>query len=158
MAQQQGIDYAGLVESALRSVVRDAIAQVAAEGAPPRHQIYVTFRTDHDGIALPERLRARYPTEMTVVLQHEFWDLEVDDAGFAVTLSFDDQLERLEIPWRSVSVFADPGVEFGLQFTVTDPDLRERPAPVSASTPAAEDQPGTKGGDVVVALDRFRKK
>jgi hypothetical protein len=164
MAQQQDIDYGGLVERALRSVVQEALAHVATHGVPARHQIYVTFRTDHDGVEIAERLRVRYPTEMTIVLQHEFWDLEVGDDGFAVSLSFDDQPERLEIPWQAVSVFADPGVEFGLQFTVTSGD--ERPSPVSAvpqAVPASarrtNDASQDEGGDpVVVALDSFRKK
>ena len=114
------IDYGRLVETALRTVVRDVLSGLAKDGAPPPHHFYVTFRTRHPGVAIPEFLRDRYPVDMTIVLQHQFWDLAVDEEGFAVTLSFSDQLQRLRIPYAAIKVFADPGVEFGLQFTIDD--------------------------------------
>ena len=121
------IDYGRLVESALRTVVRDVLhAARPSEGAPAPHHFYITFRTRHPGVAIPEFLRDRYPVDMTIVLQHQFWDLTVDDEGFAVTLSFNDQMQRLRIPFAAIKVFADPGVEFGLQFTL-DEDGDRRP-------------------------------
>ena len=114
------IDYGRLVENALRTVVRDVLDRLGREGAPPPHHFYITFRTHHPGVAIPEFLRDRYPTDMTIVLQHQFWDLAVDEDGFAVTLSFNDQMQRLRIPFAAIKVFADPGVEFGLQFTLED--------------------------------------
>ena len=170
------LDYGQLVERALRRVVHDALEVVAAQGLPGRHHLYITFRTDHPDAVLDESLRARYPTEMTVVLQHEFWGLEVAPEGFGVTLSFGGQPQRLEIPFDAIRVFADPSVEFGLQFTVAETanaGAGERPAAPSATvaelpasaapTPAAESAAEAAGEEdagsaEVVTLDRFRKK
>lgn len=158
------IDYGRLVESALRTVVRDVLSGLAKEGAPPPHHFYVTFRTHHPGVAIPEFLRDRYPTDMTIVLQHQFWDLAVDEEGFAVTLSFNDQMQRLRIPFAAIKVFADPGVEFGLQFTLEE-DGQPPTAEVKLLGGATrqpgdegEDSPVPAGGAEIVALDRFRKK
>ncbi len=176
----QTIDYPKLVEHALRYVVRDTLTLIAEHGLPGRHNIYVTFRTDHPGVELADELRARYPTEMTIVLQHEFWGLEVSDAGFGVTLSFSNVSQRIEIPFEAITVFADPSVEFGLQFHVagnddddgeadaedevadeiTEPDgeVTAMPAP-SADRPVATGDAEEDGdGAEVVTLDQFRKK
>src|SRR5262245_10940861 len=91
----QQIDYASLVEQALLRVVHDVLAMVAEEGLPGRHHLYITFRTDHLGVVMGDALRARYPHEMTIVLQHEFWGLEVSDDRFAITLSFNNVSQRL---------------------------------------------------------------
>lgn len=159
------IDYGRLVENALRTVVRDVLDRLGREGAPPPHHFYITFRTHHPGVAIPEFLRDRYPTDMTIVLQHQFWDLAVDEDGFAVTLSFNDQMQRLRIPFAAIKVFADPGVEFGLQFTLEDDGERPpgepirllggsgRPAPAEGEADASPE-----GGAEIVTLDRFRKK
>ena len=98
----------------------EALGIVAERGMPGRHHHYITFRTDHPGVALADDLRARYPTEMTIVLQHEFWGLEVGEDRFAVGLSFGGVSHRLEIPLDAVTMFADPSVEFGLQFAKGD--------------------------------------
>ena len=156
-------------------MVQDALAVVAEQGLPGRHHLYITFRTDHPGVVLDDGLRARYPSEMTVVLQHEFWGLEVDDHRFAVTLSFGGQSQRLEIPFEAIRVFADPSVEFGLQFTVAEgaaapaTDPAALPASVAELPPAAAEARGARPvgtgaappqeeGAEVVTLDRFRKK
>lgn len=169
---RQRIDYGQLVEAALRTVVRDVLRQFAAGEVPPPHHFYVTFRTDHPGVQIPDYLHSRYPSEMTIVLQHQFWDLTVEDNGFGVTLSFNDQPERLVIPFEALRVFADPGVEFGLQFTLGHEAEGEGGEtallPLSAKTgakprPVADDEPTKStpnGGDgaEIVTLDRFRKK
>jgi hypothetical protein len=161
------IDYGRLVERALHRVVHDALAIAAADGLPGQHHLYITFRTGHPGVVIADDLRARHPTEMTIVLQHEFWDLRVEPAGFAVTLSFNQAPHRLEIPFDAVTVFADPSVEFGLQFTVAEGPARARPTAVASSQPPPEPPPQLppkppgelpEGGAEVVALDRFRKK
>jgi uncharacterized protein len=164
------IDYGRLVEGALRTVVRDVLERLGKEGAPPPHHFYITFRTRHPGVTMPEFLRDRYPVDMTIVLQHQFWDLEVDDQGFSVTLSFNDQMQRLRVPFGAIKVFADPGVEFGLQFTLDDDETAPAPAgepakllgvPDSEGTPAAADRGDGRvppGGAEIVTLDRFRKK
>jgi hypothetical protein len=156
------IDYGRIVEQALRTVVRDVLRRLAVDGLPPPHHFYITFRTSDPGVELPDYLRERYPTEMTVVLQHQFWDLEVDDNGLSVTLSFNDVPQRLRIPFQAIKVFADPGAEFGLQFTL-EPDIVPLPGPAAEKKPAArvETEGGgelPKGGAEIVALDRFRKK
>jgi len=167
------LDYGRLVERALRRVVRDALELIAEHGLPGQHHFYITFRTDHPDVVIDDALRARYPAEMTVVLQHEFWGLEVLPERFGVTLSFGGAPQRLEIPYDAVRVFADPSVEFGLQFTVAPGDgtagaaapadgAAARPASVaelpSAAGAPAETAPAAAGSAEVVTLDRFRKK
>jgi hypothetical protein len=168
----QALDYGRLVERALRRVLRDALEVVATQGLPGRHHLYITFRTDHPGVTLTGDLCARYPTEMTIVLQHEFWGLEVEDDRFSVLLKFGGAPHRLEIPFEAVSVFADPSVEFGLQFTAASAALpavgkaqpRQAGRPNQPDRAAAEgpNEPGQAsaedGSAEVVALDRFRKK
>ncbi len=172
----QTIDYPKLVEHALRYVVRDTLKLVAEHGLPGRHNIYVTFRTDYAGVNIDDELKERYPSEMTIVLQHEFWGLEVSEEGFKVTLSFNNVSQPLEIPFEAITVFADPSVEFGLQFNLTDrdaeeeadiDDVQEEPGevmemPVAESDQASSGEPKepVKEGDgaEVVTLDQFRKK
>jgi len=158
------LDYSQLVERALRRVVHDALEVVALQGLPGRHHLYITFRTDHPGVVLDDGLRARYPAEMTVVLQNEFWGLEVAPDRFGVTLSFGGQPQRVEVPFAAIRVFADPSVEFGLQFTGPDgagdqrsgpPAGVAKPRAASATPPAG---PSEAAGAEVVTLDRFRKK
>jgi hypothetical protein len=169
----QALDYGRLVERALRQVVRDALEVVATQGLPGRHHMYITFRTDHPGVSLTDGLRARYPTEMTIVLQHEFWGLEVEDDRFSVLLKFGGVPHRLEVPFEAVSVFADPSVEFGLQFGAAaaaaapaagkaqQPEAARpnEPNRAVARNPNEPDQEPADGSSAeVVALDRFRKK
>ncbi|MEM8951415.1 MAG: ClpXP protease specificity-enhancing factor SspB, partial [Pseudomonadota bacterium] len=176
----QTIDYPKLVEHALRHVVRDTLTLVAEHGLPGRHNIYVTFLTNHPGVSLSDELKARYPTEMTIVLQHEFWGLEVNEDGFSVTLSFNNVSQPITIPFEAITVFADPSVEFGLQFNLTakghnddveedEPDLEPEagegditamPLPEVGNEPAAKPAEAAKDGDSaeVVTLDQFRKK
>jgi hypothetical protein len=122
---QDLIRYDILVQDALRGVVRKVLGEVAKTGLPGDHHFYVSFDTTHPGVRLSGRLRQRYPTEMTVVLQHQFWDLQVDDAHFEVGLSFGGIPERLYVPFSSVKGFVDPSVEFGLQFEVAREETEE---------------------------------
>jgi hypothetical protein len=167
----QTIDYGRLVERALRRVVHDALEAVAEHGLPGKHHLYITFRTDDPGVTIGDDLRARYPTEMTIVLQHEFWGLEVEDDRFSVLLKFNRVPHRLEIPLDAVTVFADPSVEFGLQFTAAAaaPPAAGQATQRLARRPNEPDQAAAKdpnepseapvnGSAEVVALDRFRKK
>lgn len=180
--RQSRIDYGRLVEGALRGVVRDVLARAGREGIPAPHHFYVTFRTGAPGVVIPDFLRERYPVDMTIVLQHQFWDLEADADGFSVTLSFNDQLHRLRIPFSALKVFADPGVEFGLQFSLenesgevtplrpstqappageTEAKLLAGPAPAAAGRQqqdAADEEQAPAGGAEIVSLDRFRRK
>jgi uncharacterized protein len=156
----QTIDYGRLVERALRRVVHDALEAVAEHGLPGKHHLYITFRTDDPGVTIGDDLRARYPTEMTIVLQHEFWGLEVGEDRFAVGLSFGGVPHRLEIPLDAVTMFADPSVEFGLQFAKADAASTHGSALPGAplETPGEAREPPGEGGAEVVTLDRFRKK
>jgi hypothetical protein len=110
------LDYEHMVQESLRSAVRSALAQVSEDGLPGDHHFFITFRTDYAGVELPEHLLSQYPEEMTIVLQYQFWDLEVLRDYFLVTLSFNDRYERLTIPFKSIITFLDPSVEFGLRF------------------------------------------
>jgi hypothetical protein len=164
--------YDKMVETALRGVVKQALAQTAKTGLPGAHHFYITFRTDAEGVEIPDYLRTKYPVEMTVVLEHQFWDLEVDDAHFAVTLSFANRPERISIPLASITAFADPSVKFGLQFQEAGGEApaekpeEKRPtegegAKLRLAQPSADkaDEPkAAKPAGEVVTLDAFRKK
>jgi hypothetical protein len=154
------LSYDELLQDALRAVVREAIAQVAARGMLGNHHFFVTFRTSHPGVEIPDYLRAQYPDEMTIVLQHQYSGLEVTPEGFSVTLSFNKIPERLTVPWAALTRFADPPANFGLQLAPTAAGevtaaAEAKPAPAAepgTAKKAAED-PSAK----VVALDAFRK-
>ena len=159
--------YDKMVEDALRGVVRDSLTFASEQGLPGDHHFYVTFRTHHPGVALPAHVLARHPDEMTIVLQHQFWDLEVSHEQFAVTLSFSGKSERLVIPFAAVSGFADPSAKFGLQFQAIpgdddEDDLGDDGFEDEAEAPAPDETAAAKpDGDAdgkVVTLDRFRKK
>jgi hypothetical protein len=172
------IRYDILAQQALRGVVRTVMADAAKKGLPGEHHFKITFATTAPGVRLPERVRAQYPDTMMIVLQHQFWDLQVDDDGFTVGLSFGGVAERIAVPFDAVMAFVDPAAQFALQFEVRDRQPAEQPsgvaeAPAAASPPAAIEkadvlpvpaQPAESksdeksGGAEVVRLDRFRKK
>ncbi|MDD9900435.1 MAG: ClpXP protease specificity-enhancing factor SspB, partial [Alphaproteobacteria bacterium] len=114
--KEEAFRYDKMVERALRGVVSQALQEVADEGLLDDHHFYITFHTGHPGVHLPGYLRERYPGEMTIVLQHQFYDLEVNDNDFSVMLSFNNVPERLTVPLSAVTIFADPSVNFALQF------------------------------------------
>lgn len=164
MAKEQ-LRYDKMVETALRGVVRDALRQVVERGLPGNHHFYLTFRTSYPGVDIPEYLRGQYPNEMTIVLQYQYYGLEIDDEKFAVTLSFNNVHERLEIPLGAITTFADPSVNFALQFQPASPAESAEIAPIGERLPAKEeakpaltddDEPPKRGE--VVTLDAFRKK
>ena len=110
------IRYDVLTQEALRDVIRKVLQEVADTGLPGEHHFFITFRTDHPSVRLSARMRERYPEEMTIVIQHSFWDLKITDTYFEIDLSFDDILERLRVPFSSLKGFFDPHVKFGVQF------------------------------------------
>ena len=149
------LPYEDWIESAMRQVVAQAVAHVAENGLPGEHHFYLTFRTDHPGVVVPPRLRAQYPQEMTIVLQHQFWDLKMDtEAGLiSVGLSFGGVPASLVIPLDAVTGFADPHVRYGLRFRAgTEPDAEETPEPDAAETEKPDATPQ------VVSLDSFRRR
>ena len=150
--------YDALVDDALRSVVRRVLTQVAEKGLPGSHHFYISFRSTDPGVVLPEYLRAKYPEEMTIVLQHQYWDLIIAPDHFEVTVSFNKQQERISVPFAALSAFVDPSVRFGLQFDRKDKAEGE-PAEASAEgTPADGEAKPDDGASKVVKLDSFRKK
>ena len=113
--------YDKMVERALRGVIRDALSRAAQEGLKSAHHFYIGFATQAPGVVIPPRLAERYPAEMTIVLQHQFWDLDVGDEAFSISLSFEKQIERLTVPFVAIRSFADPSVEFALAFAEPAP-------------------------------------
>ncbi len=173
--------YDALVDDALRSVVRRVLRMVADKGLPGSHHFYISFRSTDPGVKLPQYLRDKYPEEMTIVLQHQYWDLIITEEFFEVTVSFNKQQERIKVPFAALSAFVDPSVRFGLQFDRKDKGVGEKGELVGALTPlpSAEKRPAaaaetkqdavedTKGeaaakpedaASKIVKLDSFRKK
>jgi uncharacterized protein len=168
------IRYDVLARDALRGVLRNVLTDVAQHGLPGDHHFFITFVSTADGVRLSPRLLAQYPEEMTVILQHQFWDLVVTEDRFEVGLSFGGIPERLVVSFSAIKSFFDPSVKFGLQFEAED-DAEESPVATAPATsvpaspaPTAASEPATAGGDEpvksgeggaeVVRLDRFRKK
>lgn len=178
------IGYGQLTQDALRGVIRQVLTQVQRTGLPGQHHLYVAFDTSGEGVSVSKRLKEQYPEEMTIVLQYQFWDLQVTNDRFEVKLSFGSVPERLVVPFQAVKSFYDPSAQFGLQFGKHDvandlarqqmaaalPDLvgdddndphaaEPDPAlPQPAEDPDARPDQGAGPGAEVVHLDRFRKK
>ncbi|MSO98216.1 MAG: hypothetical protein EXR11_08370 [Rhodospirillaceae bacterium] len=181
------LSYERMVEDALRGVLRQALHLTAAQGLPGSHHFYITFDTTHPAVRIPESLRTLHPNEMTIVLQHQFWDLKVSDEGFEITLSFSGASQQLKVPFAAVTAFADPHAKFGLQFhvefeekTSADEDKEElaraeKKTTIGAAPLQAKDiiktkdaprptvvpttpKPDVPPGANVVTLDTFRKK
>jgi hypothetical protein len=133
------IRYDLLTQDALRGVIRTVLANAAAKGLPGEHHFFITFDTRAEGVQMSTRLKASYPEEMTIVLQHQFWDLKVAEEDFEVGLAFNGIPERLHIPLKAVKAFLDPSVQFGLQFTI-EPEAAAAKAETAAAAgvPAAE--------------------
>jgi hypothetical protein len=181
------IRYDLMTQQALRGVVHSVLADAAKKGLPGDHHFYISFDTQADGVRISERLRAQYPEEMTIILQHQFWDLKVSDDTFEVGLSFGGIPEKLTVPLAAINGFFDPSVQFGLQFEevvegenaspaptlMQDKDKaagkKTRPAsaadkrpaaaaPAPVPAPAPEPPDKPAGGGEIVRFDRFRKK
>jgi uncharacterized protein len=157
------IRYDVLARDALRGVLRQVLKDAAEKGLPGEHHFYITFISTAEGVKLSPRLLSQYPTEMTVILQHQFWDLVVTDDRFEVGLSFNGIPERLVIPFNSIKSFFDPSVQFGLQFEPSDENaeadtaIDETATDASPDAPVTSDEPQGEGAQVV-RLDKFRKK
>ena len=167
------IRYDVLARDALRGVLRRVLTDAAEHGLPGEHHFFITFLSTADGVKLSPRLLAQYPEEMTIILQHQFWDLTVLEDRFEVGLSFGGVPERLVVPFNAIKSFFDPSVQFGLQFETSDAEAEgtaaklpavATPSPVPATLPVPEpatqeqDEPKPSEGAEVVRLDRFRKK
>ncbi|MBB6464585.1 hypothetical protein HNQ96_000432 [Aminobacter lissarensis] len=179
MAEDQ-IRYDILAQEALRGVMRKVLAEVARTGLPGNHHFFITFMTGAPGVRISSRLHERYPEQMTIVIQFQYWDLKVTDTGFEVGLSFSDVPEKLEIPFSAVRGFYDPSVNFELEFEVkaeaamAPEEVAAKPEPIAVVKPAerkpapkkkagtaekeAVEEPAHGKGADVVSLDAFRKK
>ncbi len=158
MKQNDIINYEELVQTAIRKVMRDVLADIAKNGLPGKHHFYIDFITNYPGVQIPEFLREDYPEDMTIVLQHEYWDLEIHDNFFAVTLSFDNADERIVVPFDAVIKFVDPSVNFGLEFTPSLDSYEELDLSILLEPEKKEIKPLAEGETNVVTLDAFRKK
>ena len=147
------IDYQRFVEDALRDAVRRLLAQVAESGMPGESYFYIGFRTGHAGVTMPRVLRDLYPEEMTIILQHQYWNLEVEEDGFCVELSFSGSRQQLCVPFAALTTFADPSAEFALRFVPLTPGAQDarfpmlgdtRPAPAPAERPGPRAAPDAK--------------
>jgi hypothetical protein len=167
------IRYDVLARDALRGVLRRVLADAAEHGLPGEHHFFITFISTAEGVKLSPRLLAQYPEEMTVILQHQFWDLVVTEERFEVGLSFGGIPERLVVPFSAIKSFFDPSVQFGLQFDPSEaiaepaaanlpaapaPSALTVPSPVPSVAPEKQEEPAKNEGAEVVRLDRFRKK
>jgi uncharacterized protein len=149
----RSIDYGNLMHRAMRGLIQTVLEDVAQNGLPGAHHFFITFDTIHPDVEMADWLRARYPEEMTIVIQHWFDDLVVTDDGFSITLNFGNQPEPLVIPFDAVRTFVDPSVEFGLRFE-THSDEEDEGDEAEAETPG--ETPPARAGEVV-SLDKFRK-
>ncbi len=155
--EQEDFRYDKMVEAALRGVVKTALEEVIEKGLFDDHHFYITFRTDYPGVEIPDYLKERYPGEMTIVLQHQFYDLEVDDKRFIVMLKFNNVPERLRIPLQSITIFTDPSVNFALQFQpLSEEDLDDDYESQELDIDDEDGDDGAKGE--VISLDKFRAK
>lgn len=149
------IPYDEIVQEALRAVVGRVLGQVVSEGLPGAHHFYITFKTTAPDVSIPRSLLERFPDEMTIVLQNKFWDLKVNEDGFEVGLTFNQVPAHLEIPFSAVTAFADPAVDFALQFqTQVEIDPIREPETAENDRPVAQSEDGSN----VVTVDFGRKK
>ena len=156
-APPPGIDYPRRVQAALLRVVQEVLAEVARDGLPGEHHFFLTFRTQAPGVAIPASLLAQHGEQMTIVLQNQFWALEVGEESFSVTLRFSGQPTRLSIPFAALTAFVDPHASFGLSFT---PEGAEEPPAEAPQAEAAQPEPASPlpDGGNVVAFRRPRKR
>ncbi len=156
---QSGIDYGGMMHRAMQSLIADVLRDVARNGLPGEHHFFITFDSRDEGVEMADWLRERYPEEMTIVIQHWFDNLTVDDQGFTITLNFGNSPEPMRIPFDALRTFVDPSVEFGLRFETQDGDDDEEDADDTyEEVPADDDDPDdSPGGGEIVQLDHWRK-
>ena len=152
----EDIDYGNLMHNAMRSLIQDVLAEVKNNGLPGEHHFFITFDTNHVEVEMAPWLKERYPTEITVVMQHWYDDLDVRDEGFSVTLNFGDTPEHLVIPYEAILTFVDPSVEFGLRFESSE-DEENKEEPAAFSSDGYDSQKKEKETGQIVSLDSFRK-
>jgi hypothetical protein len=153
----QGFAYDFLVEEAMRTVVQKVLTETFERGLPGNHHFYVSFNTNAEGVEIANRLKLQYPEEMTIVIQHQYWNLHVHEHAFEIELAFSGKRERLFIPFAALTGFVDPEVQFGLKFG-EGAMTKELPPPQQEATTDDPPKDAAKDGEKVVSLDRFRNK
>ncbi len=172
------IDYPGLIDTAMRGVVREALVHVDKFGLPGEHHFFISFQTNFPGVSISPQLKSRYPEEITIVVQHQFWDLKITDKQFSIMLSFNNIPEKLVVPFDALTAFADPSIKFGLQFhgkqiaangnaTAVDEAVacpatgrtgNERPPMAAFEEEAPSEADEAANDEKVVSLEAFRKR
>ena len=154
-------DYPAMVDNAMRGVVKEVLQQADRDGFSGEHHFYISFNTNYPGVSLSSQLKAKYPDEMTIVLQHQFWDMDIQNERFSLMLSFNNVPEKLVIPYDAMTAFADPSVKFGLQFhekeaddADTEDDVEIEAITETTQTSIEKDEDGNN----VISIDAFRKK
>lgn len=155
-APESLIPYDDIVQEALRAVVGRVLGSIAASGLPGEHHFYITFKTQAPGVAIPSHLHERFPDEMTIVLQHKYWDLKVEEGHFEVGLSFSQIPSHLFVPYSAITAFVDPSVDFALHFHVDDAD--SLPEPHEEAENDEDIAAAKEDGSNVVSVDFGRKK
>ena len=175
--RHETIDYPGMIDTAMRHVVRDALIHVDKFGLPGDHHFFVSFQTNYPGVSISPQLKARYPEEITIVVQHQFWDLKITDTLFAIMLSFNNIPEKLVVPFDALTAFADPSIKFGLQFhgkravvaanekdeavacPATGRTGTEKPSMAAFEEEApTEEKSAAANDEKVISLESFRKR
>ena len=149
----RSIDYGNLMHRAMRGLIQSVLTEVATEGLPGAHHFFITFDTTHPDVQIADWLKERYPTEMTVVIQHWYENLVVTDEGFSITLNFGNNPEPMVIPFDALRTFVDPSVEFGLRFETQETDEEDEDDDLDIEV---EEEPERQAAEVV-SLDQFRK-
>lgn len=153
------INYEKLVEKSLKHVIIDALKIASSQGLPGEHHYYITFKTNHPKVKISDYLKSQYPNEMTIVIQHQFSNLIINDIFFSIGLSFSGIMQALEIPYEAVSYFGDPHAKFGLSFDVNDEDSSLDDISFMEDKNFIEEKPQKVSGSAsVVSIDSFRKK
>ena len=173
------IDYPGMIDTAMRGVVREALLHVQREGLPGDHHFFISFRTDAPGVQVSPQLRARYPEEVTIVVQHQYWDLHITPELFSIMLSFNNIPEKLVVPFDALTAFADPSIKFGLQFhgkpqmskaagaasanesvscPATGKTGKEKPPAAAFDEDAPSESVDAANDEKVISLEAFRSK
>lgn len=156
------INYPNMIDTAMRGMVRDILRRVQKDGLPGEHHFFISYSTRFAGVKMSDQLRAKYPNDITIVLQHQFWDFKVDENQFQVTLSFGGAPEKLVVPFAALTAFADPSIKFGLQFQALAVDDAFIPAITEGEEDMVLESTGETENDdgaaEIISLDAFRKK
>jgi len=175
MTQDDTIDYPKMIDSAMRNVVREALIHVQKFGLPGDHHFFISFQTEYPGVQISPQLKARYPEEITIVVQHQFWDLKIARDHFSLMLSFNNIPEKLVVPLDALTAFADPSIKFGLQFhgkrptatseneepvacPVTGKNGTEKPPMAAFEEEAPSEETKAANDEKVISLEAFRKR